>query len=64
VRVEVGDARGIVNLAVGPLLVGDGGAVLGDVERHGGIVASYPGEQVVQALRIDLPAHLRLREAA
>src|SRR3954454_24150672 len=55
VPVEVLDADRVVDLAVVALLVGDGGAVLGDVERYAGVVAADPREELVEALGIVLP---------
>ena len=56
VAVEIGNPVGVVNgaVAVGAVVVR--GPVLGDPQRWGRVVAGESHQQVVQAVRIDLPA--------
>ena len=59
VALHVGDARRVVDAAVDQP-VGIGHAVLGDVDRRQRVVAVDAHQQVGQALRVDLPAHVGL----
>ncbi len=56
---QVGDALRVVHRAVGAGLVVVGGTVLADVQRQAGRLAVVPHDQLVQAGRVDAPAHLR-----
>jgi len=55
---QVGDASGIGDPSVLGRRVGEGGAVLGDVDRLRRVVAVDPRQACAQPRGIDLPAHL------
>ena len=48
---------GSCDAAVVPADVGEGGAVLGDVDRRRRVVLVHADEEVVEAVGVDLPAH-------
>src|SRR6266545_815159 len=60
VRLEIGRSLGIVHAPVVHAHVAERGAVLGDIDRRRPIVTRDTDEQMLQTVRIDLPAHIRV----
>src|SRR3972149_4586211 len=61
---EIRQPVGVVHLSVGADLIRKGGTVFGDVDRWEGVIEVQAPQQVEEALRVDLPAHLGALTAA
>src|SRR3954470_13917729 len=57
VALQIGGPLGVLDVPVGGRRVVEGRAVLGDVDGQRLVVAAQPGQDLVQAVGVDLPAH-------